>query len=265
MKLSEKFDRNTIKSIKNHNFIPCPQRGAHNAGQLESFHWDMKGTWDFFGMDDYKSFTENLKTQPENWYYRHNKVRYTINSEGYRTKEFKDIEWENSIVMFGCSHVFGVGVDDEHTIPAFLEQMIGIPVINMGVGGSSIQLALHNSLMLYKKYGPPRMVIYGWTSLMRHLIYMNNSVKLKITNDDELNDNSAQHFIPFNLVNIQLIRNIWENKCPIYEFSTFNQTSQIVGCDLYYGIKNDYARDLAHPGWKTNLSYAEKIYKKIRL
>jgi hypothetical protein len=32
-----------------------------------------------------------------------------------------------------------IGVTDEHTVPYFLEQLSGRPVINMGVPGSSIQ------------------------------------------------------------------------------------------------------------------------------
>jgi hypothetical protein len=247
--------RNILKSIRDKRFLPypCP---------LE----DYTGALNFYGMDSYNFYNENLKIQPEDWYYRNNSVKYTLNSEGYRSKEFKDIDWKNSIVIFGCSHVFGIGNDDKHTIPSFLEKLMGIPVINMGVVGSSIQLALHNSLMLYKRYGPPKAVIYCWTSLMRHLIYLNNYSTPIINNSDLLNSKIAQHFIPFNLVNIELVRNIWEDKTKMYEFSTFNQTAKLCGChSLGTGIDGDYARDLSHFGWKTNKLYAERICQKIEL
>ena len=36
-----------------------------------------------------------LDEKPKDWYYRTNEV-YTVNSEKFRTKEFKDIDWKNS-------------------------------------------------------------------------------------------------------------------------------------------------------------------------
>jgi hypothetical protein len=252
--------KNIIKSIRDKRFLPFP------FPPFEGTSYDNGGILEFYGMDSYDFYIQNLKTQPEDWYYRNNSVRYTLNSEGYRTKEFKDIDWKNSIVIFGCSHVFGIGVDDSHTISSFLENMIGIPVINMGVAGSSIQLALHNSLMLYQKYGPPKAVIYCWTSLMRHLIYTNNCSSQRIANRDMLDKKSSQHFIPFNLLNIELVRNIWEDKTEMYEFSTFYQTAKLCGChSLGNSVNDDFGRDLSHFGRKSTKLYAERIYQKIKL
>lgn len=87
------------------------------------------------GTDTKKLYESNLKKQPKNWYYRNNNVRYTINSNGYRTYEFKDINWKNSVIIFGCSQVFGIGLDDEYTISNQLSKLIKCPVINMGMGG----------------------------------------------------------------------------------------------------------------------------------
>ena len=120
-------------------------------------------TLNFSGTDTKELFEENLKTQPDDWYYRTHEVKYTLNSFGYRTKEFDDIDWKESIVIFGCSNIFGIGVADEHTIPYFLEQLSGRPVINMGMGGSSIQTALHNSIILNdSEYPTPKVIIYAW-------------------------------------------------------------------------------------------------------
>lgn len=259
-------EQNNIKLIKNCDFIPNLSQGFHNShGISNNFVKSVKGVWEFSGgQDSYINYKKNLKTQPENWYYRNNKINYTINSWGYRAKEFDQIDWKNSIVIFGCSHVFGVGVDDKHTISSFLEEMVGIPVINMGVSGSSIGCALHNSLMLYKKYEKPKMVIYSWTSLMRSLFYTDNGTTFKIFNGDDIDDQYSHHYIPFNLLNVQLIRNLWENKCPMYEYSFFDQTGKILECDILHDSHVDYARDLEHNGIDSNKKDATNIYKKIK-
>jgi hypothetical protein len=278
---------NTVDSIKNNNFLPFPGVFVHNYGESEVIQRDsVVGSWDFFGIDTYEFYKKNLKRQPKDWYYRNNKIKYTLNSYGYRTKEFEDIDWKNSIVMFGCSHIFGTGNDDNHTIPYFLEQKSGIPVINLGAGGSSIQFCLHNSLMLYKKYGPPKLVIYCWTGITRHLIYQKDFVLMNTKFEDiyehppeaiaavEESTGSVlksvhapkvlDHLIPFNMVNVELIKNLWKDKCPLYEFSTFPTTSKLLGCELYQPIPNDYARDLAHYGRHSNKLFAEKIYSNLK-
>jgi hypothetical protein len=282
------INSNIIESIKNNDFIPLPNTFVHNYGESEVINRNsVVGSWDFYGIDTYEFYKKNLKKQPKDWYYRHNNIKYTINSCGYRTKEFEDIDWKNSIVMFGCSHVFGTGNDDTHTIPYFLEQLTGIPVINLGIGAASIQFCLHNSLMLYKKYGVPKSVIYFWTGITRHLLYQKESVAMN-TKFESVEDYPPEvvaaveestgltlksidapkivdHLIPFNMLNVELIKNIWENKCPLYEFSTFPTTSKILGCELYSPIPNDYARDLAHYGRYTNKLFAEKIFDNLKL
>lgn len=255
------IDKNIIRSIKRYDFIPLPNHCFYDKQGRECFG---KGSWDYHGADNLENHIKNIKTQPSNWYYRNRELKYTINSHGYRTEEFDSIDWKNSVVIFGCSYVYGLGVDDSHTISYFLQELLGVPVINMAIPGSSIQFALHNSLMLYNKYGPPKMVIYGWTGLMRYLTYYTNNTNSCIKNNDELHDYSAQHFIPFNLVNIELIKNIWKDKCPMYEFSFFVETSKVLKCHSFHKLHIDNSRDLTHLGPRSNKLSAGFIYSKVK-
>lgn len=262
-----KVNSNIVRSINNNEFIPVPSITVQNFGQPLNlkYEFDICGSWDFFGKDDYESYQSNLNTQSSDWYYRNHKVKYTLNSHGYRTKEFKDIDWSNSIVIFGCSYIFGTGVDDSHTIPSFLEPLYNIPVINMGMGGSSIQFALHNSLMLYKKYGSPKAVIYAMAGMTRYLLYQRNYVQLKLGYEDSPNNKAVDHLIPYNMINVELIRNLWRDKCNYYEFTCFPTTAKLLECDLYQPIPDDHARDLSHPGFKSNKLIAQKIYNAFSL
>ncbi len=264
-------NNNIIKSIENNDFIPIPNVSVHNSDTSRYLvnhrpSCNIKGVWNYFSTDNYETHQKNLEKKPKDWYYRNHKVNYTLNSYGYRTNEFKDIDWKNSIVLFGCSHMFGEGVDDNDTISANLERLMGVPIINMGMSGTSIQFALHNSLMLYKKYGPPRAVLYGLTGLTRytfyHKTYVSNSTRHEDTCTEE-EKTVCDHFIPFNLINIELIKRIWEDKCKCHMFSTFSRTSEILKCKKYTAVWNDYGRDCDHFGIKSTQRIASCIHADL--
>jgi len=225
-----------------------------------------------FGRHELKVFEQNLKTQPEDWYYRTHPVKYTLNSLGYRTREFDDIDWKESIVMFGCSHVFGTGVTDEHTIPYFLEQLSGRPVINMGIGASSIQTVLHNSIILNdSKYPTPKAVINMWTGLSRYQLYKDDFVHhIGQWNYSSQQFEKKENIIPFNLMNIKMIRNLWKNKTIYYEGNWWNWQKLInkldkeIYCEFFENDRG-LARDLIHNGPVKNLEIAKKIYENLKL
>lgn len=272
---------NILRSISDNSFILFPDTNFqnNNGDDLSQFleskiQEEISATeWEFQGSDTKSTFDENLKTQPDDWYYRTNKIKYTLNSEGYRTREFCDIDWENSIVMFGCSFIFGTGVDDTHTIPYFLEKNLGIPVVNMGIGGSSIQLDYHNSIMMEKKYPSPKAIIYVWTSLTRDLVYTKDDGVLRRGKwNNELVKTNPTNIVAHNLINIMSIRNLWKNKTIVLEYSFFNQTKRIIKKTIDKDVivynfpekEFDLARDLHHYGKKSNYIIANSVKKNLK-
>ena len=117
--------------------------------------------------DSKEDFHNSLKYKPKDWYYRHNPVKYTVNSHKFRTKEFKDIDWKNSIVILGCSHTFGVGVTDDHTIAACLQKITGKYVVNLGCPGLSNGAIAYNSYYLKENYPEPLAMVNLWTTMAR--------------------------------------------------------------------------------------------------
>ena len=267
-----------LKSIINNKFLPnyyvisnyfCENNLDYNY----QYQIDGGFTLDFCPIDSKELFEQNLKTQPEDWYYRTHPVKYTLNSLGYRTKEFDDIDWKESIVIFGCSYVFGTGVTDEHTIPHFLEKLSGRPVINMGIGASSIQTVLHNSIILNdSKYPTPKAVVNMWTDLNRYQLYENNFA-INVGTWDKFNDKfqTPDNMIPFNLMNIKMIRNLWKNKTIYYECNwawkgqqqLINKLDKEIYCEFFRG-DGGLARDLRHNGPVKNLDIAKGIYEKLK-
>jgi hypothetical protein len=236
--------------IKKHQFLPV----------------DYKIDKYFSGTDTKKLFKENLKTQPDDWIYRNRKITYTLNSRGYRTNEFKKIDWANSIVVFGCSNVFGIGLDDQDTICKQLEKITGIPVVNMGVGGSSITFSLHNAIILRDGYPTPKAVVNLWPGPDRTVYYYKNKVEncgvwnavpngyMDVWTSDE------SHGMTHALLASITSKHLWANTS-YYEASFWMENSKLMNCDFLLFL--DYARDLSHPGIKTSQAVAEQIAKNI--
>ena len=104
----------------------------------------------FMDQDTKELYKKNLRSQPDDWRYRNKLVKYTLNTHNYRTKEFNIIPWADSVVIFGCSFVFGIGAALDETIAAQLSSIIQKPVINMGAPGTSAMFSLYNSSILRK-------------------------------------------------------------------------------------------------------------------
>jgi hypothetical protein len=62
-------------------------------------------------------------------------IEYNFNSHGFRCKEF---DQSPAYLALGCSFTEGVGIPIEQTWPTLLAEQINQPILNLGVGGSSL-------------------------------------------------------------------------------------------------------------------------------
>jgi hypothetical protein len=223
----------------------------------------MPGLNKFWALDSKKNFEENLKKLPQDWYYRTHDVTYTVNSLGYRAPEFKEIDWANSVVMFGCSTVFGDGVDDNDTIPAQLSKIINKPVINLGAGGSSMDWSFHNSLILKEWFPTPLAVVHIWTDPSRILIYNRDTPQRTGVWDTNTMRGLQNWIVEENILTRAYFtrlaaKNIWKNIIPYYDLSWSPVTVDATGCNdvpeeskTANSTYKDLARDLCHQGPKS--------------
>ena len=222
----------------------------------------------FSGNDCEELFHKNLETKPNDWRYRTSPVKYTYNKHYYRTEEFNQIDWSQSIVIFGCSNVFGVGVDDDDTVSGQLSRMINRPVINMGVGGSSITHALHNAVILNANYPMPFGVVNLWTEYNRTVYYYKNQVKnygswnFEENNYMDVWSESSYHSMTHATIASMTSKQLWKTT-RYYEASFFRNTAELLQCDTLARV--DYARDDCHCGYDTLKLAAEKIAEKLNL
>jgi hypothetical protein len=207
-------------------------------------------------------------TQAKSWHYRTAHVGYQLNKHGYRTYDFNKIDWADSIVIFGCSHAFGVGLDDLNTLSSQLSKIVGRPVINLGMGGTSIMYALHNSIILRNGYPIPRGIIHLWSSTDRSTYYYKNNLHhyghWNMT-PNSYGDTWAEDIVhgeSHAVIASMTSKLLWQDT-HYYEASYFKDTAKLLKCSWIPQV--DRARDLKHPGIQTNYKLAVNIADKLQL
>lgn len=230
----------------------------------------------FLDQDSEELYIDNLKSQPINWKYRHKNVTYEFNSDFYRTKEFSKIDWNNSIVIFGCSITFGLGVSEEDTISSQLYKLSGIPTVNMGFPGTSPQLALYNSAILKQNGITPKAIVFEWSDASRCTLFMNPSYtrnEFYIINcgdwhEDPSGLGKAWSKYESNInMHIKMTRltakNLWRNT-KYTDFTLFPHNRKFI-MNCKYIPQIDFARDCSHPGEFTYKKCAMHIVKSLSL
>lgn len=228
----------------------------------------------YAGTDTPLLFKKNLKIMPDTWHYRTKNIDYKYNTCKYRTSEFENIDWNKSIVIFGCSMVFGVGVDEHETLSYYIEKYTGIPTINLGLGASSIYHSYYNLLTLLEMKVQPIAIVNVYTALDR-LIYYNKenfeslgnwtlnesaeSIKKNLykswTNNDS---NYVGHARVLQRSLVLLCQHLKYYECSYFEHSA-------ISLGIPYLNILDKARDLMHPGFESNKKNASFIIQSLKL
>jgi hypothetical protein len=196
---------------------------------------------------------------------------YEVNSQGYRCPEFESIDWNESILMFGCSHTFGIGIEDNETVAHQLSLLVERPVINLGMGGSSYSYQWINSTILRKNNVSPRTVIYLWPEYSRQSIFYNNdrnqtrsvgfwSIDSKPNYKDPgvglvLDPFHSKHMSSYIRDNLDVL---WS--CSVLHY-TFADSG--IGIPLLISML-DRAKDGSHAGPVTNASWARSIANDLK-
>lgn len=226
--------------------------------------------------DTEKNFRKNLESQPADWWYRTNSVKYTINGQGYRCKPFDIIDWDKSILIFGCSNVYGDGLDNSDTLPARLQELTRCPVINLGSPGSSQLLSLYNMMILKNNNIKPKAVIHVWTESTR-LLYLNNNFQhchcgpnnnwgMEDSKGHALITESKAHIVSA-MFNRMIANNVYHD-IPVIHATYFDimwqeQESMYPNFPMFLLLNKDQARDLCHPGRETNKDSAKILYNEL--
>ena len=112
----------------------------------------------FHGTDSLELYKASQLKKPASWPYHTKPVAYTWNRNGYRCKEWADVDWATSIVVMGCSMIAGIGLDDADTITSHMQDTLGMQVVNLGVPAGAADVLYYNSMRLADLNIRPRAV-----------------------------------------------------------------------------------------------------------
>ena len=224
-------------------------------------------------------YNTSLQTQPSDWRYRNKEITYTVNRHGYRTKNWEDIDWKNSVVLLGDSCTFGIGVGEDETIGHFLEKKLKRPVVNLGYGSGSNQMILETCVSMLNMYGAPYAVCTTWSSTDRLRYYTKMGYldlgawtrSTKSTNDEEVDPYNLwlNTFInPYNELAMSYnisstMKALLQDKCK-YVSGAFSGYSAYCTLSDVWVYPETRARDLVHPGFEANREIADFYYHKIK-
>ena len=212
------------------------------------------------GNDSKESFEKNLKEQPADWEWRNTIVTYTYNKQGYRTLNWENSDWDNSVLLFGGSDVVGTGVQYKQTVGWQLSELISTPVINLGRGGSGSMFQWVNTVKLCQTGIKPKAVIYIWPQPNRCLEFIDDTglnTKEYGAWDEDKNFGTSwvlhdHHGTCYRNYVIDCCNILW--KCPVLHYDRYPTPN--LG---HLAPSVDKSRDTFHPGPKTYGIWANTI------
>ena len=193
-------------------------------------------------------------------------IAYKFNKQGYRTKEFNEIDWANSIVVFGGSDVLGEGIEEQDTLTAKIQSKTNFFTVNMGVGGASMQRSFYDSLLVAENLPLPKAIINIWAIHYRTINY----AKKEAINNGPWNwdepDNFMKHWIHEEgtnavanaLFTYMASRQVWGG-AKSFHGSFFKPVTNILGIHMFNIL--DKCKDGIHPGPVSMEAAAEHIHK----
>lgn len=231
----------------------------------------------FSGVDSEENFKKNLDIMPIDWHYRTKNIVYNVNKYGYRNKDFVDVDWASSIVVLGCSNIFGVGLAEDETFCYFLNKKTDIEVVNLGYASCSNELIVNNLACVINNFHIPKAIIIFWTSLDRLMFFHKNTtfnvgqwslnkknkhyaIFRKLLYDINI---SKENLCTKNYLLLKQAEAMCKNKTILFNYSFMFHTANELEIDF---VKiDDFSRDLMHPGKESNKNIANEVSYRLKM
>jgi hypothetical protein len=230
---------------------------------------DTNLTRNFSGGDEEESFLQNLKTQPDDWYYRNADITYSYNEYGHRCKNIAELDLDNYILFAGCSHTEGVGLELEKTYVHKVSTALGCDYYNLAKAGTGIDAMIYNLnmwfLLVQKK---PKYMFVQWPDETRFtIIHGVDADPCGFWKTEE----DFQKFLYYgDKIDFFLSRKTLAEKntqLMVDESALINinvmQQKNSEGSKLILH-RDDFARDLSHPGIQSHEELTNDILAYIR-
>lgn len=257
---------------KNHPLLFC------NSLTHRDKQGNVMSTWS--GSDSPDNFEKNKSRAPKGWKYFNKEIVYKVNNSGYRTYNWDEVNWEDSILLLGCSCTYGVGVAEDETLAYLLEKISGKKVINLGSPAGSNSLIVTLLSLALEKFPKPKAVVINWTAGDRYRHYFRNRFfdvgpwnsknlfgKSEIVDGISIGDAWESRYL--NRYN-ELAENFYLAKMAKAMCSSTKYVSLSYFDYIAHYTRSDFfvpadisARDMLHPGANIHLQAAKQIHKLL--
>lgn len=224
-------------------------------------------TTEYFVSSDSKENYYKCVSEIEDWYYKDVEITYKFNKHGHRCKNIDEIDLDNYILITGCSHTQGIGLELEKTYAYLLSSKLGCDYYNMAIPASGADVAQHNILNWYYTISKkPKLIVIQWPDHSRFVSY-NPEYQNLIPRGTWQKENEVEKFIvdcensgafyARKKLNTDLLFNMIDS--PLIRFNYGGQVAY--ESDPIKMRRIDVARDLSHSGIKSHETVTEMLYE----
>lgn len=223
-------------------------------------------------------FNLNKLSQPADWYYQDVIIEYQRNDNGHRCKNITEIDLDNYILFAGCSLTEGIGVELDKTYASLTSEHFKCNYYNLSLGGTGIDVMMHN-LITWLSIVPkkPKAVVVQWSQRSRFMLLDKKNSDLTASCHGVCDTDPAiiESILLDDITNKALSRQILAKKlletiaaCPIVHILWDDEFKNILRWDSpntshMMLSKHDFARDLMHPGIKSNKMTSAILCNKL--
>jgi hypothetical protein len=214
------------------------------------------------GMDSEESYTRNLKDKLallKQYDWTNKSVDYSFNSNGFRCSEFTS----NPTVMFlGCSNTFGTGLPIDAIWPELVAKSLNMKCANLAQAGGSLDTAFRMCLGYIDKIKPKIIFLLNPHGIRWEIVSKNSIDFFGIWTIDNIHKDYKNYMQEYIIDENNNYFNTYKN---ILAIESLCKERQIKFLNLKTGdlVKNDLARDLTHPGIRSNLKFANRVLSKL--
>lgn len=248
--------------------------GLIGYARLEKFDWS--------GTDEEALFKSNLEKYPNHadlLRYKSDPIRYEYNTQGHRTNDVVAITTSKKpyILVTGCSFTEGLGLHRHETYAEQLGRKVGLPVYNLGLAGTGIDVMLHN-LIAWKEFIriPPKILVVQWSqaartcqmdnegSILGSVFHHNSSQAISNYIDGGIEEGlfETRARLADTLINLcYKTSEIINVHIPSWETDSYGTARKIVWRPQ--SVAPNFARDLMHAGSNNHQELADRILKSL--
>lgn len=153
---------------------------------FDIFWAEKNGVFEFAQSDEKYLYEKNKQKLGKEWKYFDYPISYKMNRLGYRMKELNEIDYDNYVAFFGCSHTMGVGLPLEFTFAYKISKRLNCDYVNASVTGCSPEFLLNNFITFFKNAPKkPKCFIIVWPDITRTFYWSNNCPIFCLVNNQD--------------------------------------------------------------------------------